>query len=212
MINIIFEDEHIIVAIKPVGINSESEMPNLLKEETGSDYIAPVHRLDTAVSGVMVYAKTKSAAAFISSQIISGDFKKEYLAIISGEMEDTSGTLTDLLFKDSTKNKSYVVKRERRGVKKAVLSYETKDSVMLDNETISLIRVVLHTGRTHQIRVQFSSRRHSLLGDKKYGSRFQCPIALFSHKISFIHPESKEKLSFKAQPDYSKFPFNKFNN
>ena len=210
MVKILFEDKDIVAVLKPIGIDSEKELPEILKEITGSSYIAVLHRLDKGVSGVMVYAKTRKAAGNISEQIKSGDFKKEYLAVISGIPNEPAATLCDLLFKDSGKNKSYVVKRERKGVKKAVLSYETLNSIHLDNGDISLIKVLLHTGRTHQIRVQFSSRRHSLLGDKKYGSKFSCPIALFSHKITFIHPITNEIISFEENPDYEKFPFNKF--
>ncbi len=210
MVKILFEDSDIVAVIKPSGMDSEKELPEILKELTGSSYIAVLHRLDVLVSGVMIFAKTKYAAANISEQIKVGGFKKEYLAVISGVPQDKSSTLTDLLFKDSEKNKSYVVKRERKGVKKAVLEYDTLNSVHLDNGDISLIKVLLHTGRTHQIRVQFSSRRHPLLGDKKYGSKFNCPIALFSHKITFTHPKTREIISFKEFPDYSNFPFNKF--
>ena len=212
MVKIIYEDNDIIFAIKPVGIDSEKEMSEELKTLTNSDYIAVLHRLDTAVSGVMVYAKNKTAAANLSAQIQNGNFKKEYLAVVSGVPTKPCGRYEDLLFKDSSKNKSYVVKRDRKGVKKAVLEYETLSTVHLDNGDISLIKILLHTGRTHQIRVQFSSRKMSLLGDKKYGSRFDCPIALFSHKITLLHPTTNETISFKADPDYTKFPFNKFIN
>lgn len=210
MINIIYEDEYIVAAIKPVGLDSQEGMVSELKAVTKSDYIGVVHRLDTTVSGVMVYAKTKEAAANLSAQIVNGGFKKEYLCVVSGIPENTAATLEDLLFKDSAKNKSYVVKRQRVGVKKAVLEYETLSTAYLDNGDISLLKVRLVTGRTHQIRVQFSHRKHSLLGDKKYGSRYECPIALFSHKISLTHPETKKPLTFEAEPDYIKFPFSKF--
>ncbi len=210
MIKTIFEDKDIIAAIKPIGIDSEKGMVEGLKAQTNSEYIAVLHRLDTAVSGVMVYAKNKNAAANISSQIVNGKFLKEYLAVVSGEPKEPDGRYEDLLFKDSAKNKSYVVKTERKGVKKAVLEYKTLATAHLDNGDISIIDVLLHTGRTHQIRVQFSHRKMSLLGDKKYGSRFECPIALFSYKIRLIHPTTNEPLCFMAEPDYTKFPFNKF--
>lgn len=210
MITIIYEDNDIIAAIKPTGVDSEKGMVEGLKALTNSDYIAVLHRLDTAVSGVMVYAKTKAAAANISSQIVNGDFKKQYWAVVAGVPTEASGRYEDLLFKDSAKNKSYVVKTERKGVKKAVLEYRTLSTAHLDNGDISLINISLHTGRTHQIRVQFSHRKMSLLGDKKYGSRYECPVALFSHKITLSHPTSKEPLCFEAEPDYTKFPFNRF--
>ncbi len=210
MTDIIYEDEYIVAAIKPVGIDSEKEMCEQLNSLTSSDYIAVLHRLDTAVSGVMVYAKTKDAAANLSLQIQNGEFKKEYLCVVGGVPKQSHARLEDLLFKDSAKNKSYVVKRERKGVKKAVLDYETLSTAHLDNGDISLLKVRLYTGRTHQIRVQFSSRKLCLLGDKKYGSKFDCPIALFSHKITLSHPKTKKSLTFEAEPDYDKFPFNKF--
>ncbi len=210
MIDIIYEDKYIVVVLKPVGLDSQAGMVEQLKTLTDSEYIAVVHRLDTAVSGVMVYAKTREAAADLSTQILNGEFLKEYLTVVGGIPENTQDILIDLLFKDSANNKSYVVNRERKGVKKAILEYKTLSTVHLDNGAISLINVNLLTGRTHQIRVQFSYRKMSILGDKKYGSKFECPIALFSHKITFTHPETKEKLTFSAEPDYSKFPFNKF--
>lgn len=210
MITVIYEDNDILAAIKPTGIDSEKGMVERLKALTNSDYIAVLHRLDTAVSGVMVFAKNKNAAASISSQILNGDFKKEYLAVVSGTPSEPSGRYEDLLFKDSAKNKSYVVKTERKGVKRAVLEFDTISTAHLDNGDISLISIRLHTGRTHQIRVQFSHRKMSLLGDKKYGSRYDCPIALFSRKITLLHPTTNKPLSFEAEPDYTKFPFNKF--
>lgn len=215
MLNILYEDSEIVVAIKPRGVSSQDSgdgsMPDLLRKLTGSDYIAVLHRLDTAVSGVMVYAKTKSAAANISAQIQNGTLIKKYLAVISGVPKEKVGRYEDLLFKDSAKNKSYVVKRERAGVKKAVLDYKCLESYSLDNGDISLVGIRLHTGRTHQIRVQFSSRKMSLLGDKKYGSRFECPIALFSHSITLNHPTTQKEMTFTAEPDFAAFPWNKFN-
>ncbi len=215
MPTIIFEDNEIVACIKPAGVNSQDagdgSMPELLRRKVSSEYIAVLHRLDTAVSGVMVYAKTKAAAANISAQIQNGTFIKEYLAVVGGKPCLESGRLEDLLFKDSAKNKSYVVKRERKGVKRAVLEYETLNTAQLDNGDIALLKIRLHTGRTHQIRIQFSSRKMPLMGDKKYGSRFDCPIALFSHKITLYHPKTKQGLTFEAQPDYSAFPWSKVN-
>lgn len=214
MPRIIHKDNEIIVCIKPTGVISQDagadSMPQLLREKTGCEYIAVLHRLDTAVSGVMVYAKTKAAAAELSAQIQSGAFVKEYLAVVEGMPESPNGILEDLLFKDSSKNKSYVVKRERKGVKRAVLEYETLSTVHLDNGDISLLKIRLYTGRTHQIRVQFASRKMPLLGDKKYGSHFTCPIALFSRSISFKYPKTNKSVGFIAEPDYTQFPWNKF--
>ena len=211
MFNVLFEDKNLIVLIKPVGVSSEDGMISLLREYLGdtNHYIGVIHRLDTAVSGVCVYAKTKFAAAELSRQIQNGTFIKKYLAVVLGKPENECGRYDDLLFKDSTKNKSFVVKNERKGVKKASLSYNVLGEHQLDNGNISLVKIQLHTGRTHQIRVQFSSRKMPLLGDKKYGSRIDCPIALFSHSLTFTHPETKEEMCFTALPPKT-FPFNKF--
>ena len=211
MFNVLFEDKNLIVLIKPVGVSSEDGMISLLREYLGdtNHYIGVIHRLDTAVSGVCVYAKTKFAAAELSRQIQNGTFIKKYLAVVLGKPESECGRYDDLLFKDSTKNKSFVVKNERKGVKKASLSYNVLGEHQLDNGNISLVKIQLHTGRTHQIRVQFSSRKMPLLGDKKYGSKFDCPIALFSQSISFSHPTTKEQMLFEAEPEKI-FPFNKF--
>ena len=211
MFNVLFEDKNLIVLIKPVGVSSEDGMISLLREYLGdtNHYIGVIHRLDIAVSGVMVYAKTKFAAAELSRQIQNGTFIKKYLAVVLGKPESECGRYDDLLFKDSTKNKSFVVKNERKGVKKASLSYNVLGEHQLDNGNISLVKIQLHTGRTHQIRVQFSSRKMPLLGDKKYGSRIDCPIALFSHSLTFTHPETKGEMCFTALPEKT-FPFNKF--
>ena len=147
----------------------------------------------------MVYAKNKKSAANISRQITDKTFKKEYIALVHGTPDTDKGEMHDLLFKDSKKNKSYVVKRERKGVKSALLEYE----IIEKNENYSKVLVSLHTGRTHQIRVQFASRKMPLIGDKKYGANDDSKIlCLWSYKISFYHPISKEKLVFFYDPDF----------
>ena len=161
---ILFSDDKIVVCIKPVGLDSEHDMPARLAELLGGD-IFPLHRLDKNVGGVMVYARTKATAAHFSRLIQQGEMVKEYLAQVHGTVPE-SGDWEDLLFKDSRKNKVFVVQRQRNGVKAARLSF-TRLSV---GET-SLVRIRLHTGRSHQIRVQFSSRGFPLVGDHKYGSR-----------------------------------------
>ncbi len=184
MIEILYQDSDLVFCIKPSGVSSEEEMITMLKSQLNSD-IYPLHRLDKPVSGVMVYAKNKKSAAFMSSKISSNDdFSKEYLVLCEGEFTETEGTMEDLLFKDSSKNKSFVVKRERKGVKKAVLTYKVLRTATYNDKVCSYVLVRLQTGRTHQIRVQFASRKHPLLGDKKYGSRESCPIGLFSHRIT----------------------------
>ncbi len=198
---ILFEDNDILVCIKPVGIVSQSDeksesMISILQEHTGGT-IYPLHRLDREVSGVMVYAKTHFAAAALSKDIAEHKFKKEYMALVHGKPESDKGEMRDLLFKDSRKNKSYVVKRARKGVKEALLEYE----VLGSKEDLTLVKVLLHTGRTHQIRVQFASRKMSLVGDRKYGADDDFKnIGLWSYKITFNHPKTKEKLEFEKIP------------
>lgn len=201
---ILFEDNEIIVCVKPVGVLSQSgkageaSMLTLLSEHTGGD-IYPIHRLDKNVGGVMVYAKSSRAAASLSKQVAEHSFIKEYYAIVHGELEEKSVVLEDLLFKDSHKNKVFVVKRMRKGVKKAKLEYTVSAESQLDGEAITLVHVRLHTGRTHQIRVQFASRKHPLLGDSRYGAKDgQKDIALWSHRISFVHPSSSTQMDFSA--------------
>jgi len=204
MIEILYEDKSILVCIKPAGTLSEmsdkeNSLPRMICAERALDTLYPVHRLDREVSGVMLFAKTEEAAAKLSADVSERRLKKEYIAIVEGEMEKESDTLVDLLFKDSAKNKSYVVKRERKGVKKASLFYET---VAKKNGT-TLVRIELHTGRTHQIRVQFSSRGHAVLGDRKYGSSLKSDeIALCSHKLTFCHPKTKKEMSFSHTPEH----------
>lgn len=197
---IIFEDNDIVVAVKPPEILSQGDEKgranavDLLKEMTGSD-VFPVHRLDKGVGGVMVFAKNAKSAAELSKQVSDRTMEKTYLALLHGEIAEEKGRLEDLLFFDRGKNKSFVVKRERRGVKKALLDYEC----ISKGEGRSLVRVKLITGRTHQIRVQFSSRGYPLYGDRRYGAKDEEKnIALLSKEISFLHPKTGEKMTFEA--------------
>lgn len=200
---ILFEDEYIIVCIKPIGVISQSDMNGgdsmvkRLAEYTGGN-VYPLHRLDKDVSGVMVFAKTQNSAAVLSKDIQNHKFKKEYLALVHGKPEKESGEMRDLLFKDSLKNKSYVVKRSRKGVKEALLDYKLINS----KNGLSLVEILLHTGRTHQIRVQFASRKMPLVGDRKYGSKDNFDnIGLWSYRITFNHPKTKETLTFQKSPN-----------
>lgn len=201
---ILFQNNSIIVCIKPSGIPSQEtdaeNMVNLLQRETLCNKIYPVHRLDTVTSGVMVYAKTQRAAAFLTKEIQENRFEKEYIAVVHGTVSPAEGIMEDLLFKDSRKNKSFVVKRERKGVKKASLEYKAVESA----GGLSLVKIKLHTGRTHQIRVQFASRKHPVFGDGKYGASDNVPyIALYSHRITLTDPESGERMSFREATEHT---------
>ena len=192
----LYEDKFIAVCVKEAGTDSEAEMPELLKESTGAENIFCVHRLDRAVGGVMVYAKTSAAAGRLSAAIAGRELRKEYLAVTEGEAPER-GVMRDLLFHDSRKNKTYVVDRVRRGVKEAALDFRRLSFA----DGLSLVYITLHTGRSHQIRVQFASRKLPLVGDGRYGAvrRGNAP-ALWSYSLSFPHPVSGKTLSFKKAP------------
>lgn len=194
-IPILYEDRDTLVIDKPSGLLSElsETAPSVVKEllpHVGGGFLAPITRLDREVSGVMLLAKNKKSAAYYTALIAEREeVEKEYLAVAEGRIDPPSGEMRDLLFKDSAKNKSYVVTRMRRGVKDASLSY----TVLGEREEIplTLVRVLLHTGRTHQIRVQFSSRRHPLVGDRKYGGTPDSPMGLLAYRLSFRLPSGK---------------------
>lgn len=176
---ILYSDANIAVCIKPVGLDSEQEVPDALMQQLGGQ-IFPIHRLDKNVGGVMVYARTKPAAASLSKAVQDGTMVKEYVAMVHG-IPPEQGDWEDLLWKDSRKNKVFVVKRVRGGVKKARLEF-----TRLSQGETSLVRIRLHTGRSHQIRVQFASRGYPLVGDHKYGARDSSPAPmLFSCCVSF---------------------------
>ena len=189
---ILYSDKNYTVIVKPVGLDSEHEVPAALSGE-----VYPIHRLDKNVGGVMVYARTKSAAAALSKAVQEGTMIKEYVAMVHGTPPE-SGDWEDWLFKDSRKNKVFVVKRQRSGVKKARLEFHR----LTAGET-SLVHVRLHTGRSHQIRVQFASRGFPLVGDHKYGAKDQSPAPmLFSRRISF--PWQGQTMVYEASPDWEK--------
>lgn len=191
---LLYSDKQIVVAVKPVGLDSESEFPAALTELLGGE-IFPIHRLDKNVGGVMVFARAKSAAAALSRAVQEGSMVKEYVALVHGTPPET-GDWEDLLFKDSSKNKVFVVKKLRKGVKPARLEFVRRTA----GET-SLVQVRLHTGRSHQIRVQFASRGFPLVGDHKYGSRDAAASPmLFSCRLTF--PYRGESRCFEKYPDW----------
>ena len=192
---ILYEDAAVTVCVKPMGIDSQNGMCALLASQTGRQAYC-VHRLDREVGGVMVYARTSEAAAALSQAITAGSLEKEYLAVCEGVPAPAEGEMRDLLYHDAAKNKSYVVKRPRRGVREALLDY----AVLETADLLSLVRIRLRTGRTHQIRVQFASRGLPLAGDARYGAKTRGGIALWSHALAFPHPESGEMLRFSAPP------------
>jgi len=215
MLNFLYEDGHIICCVKPIGILSQSDekneenMVSLLKG-AGNPYIGLIHRLDRNVGGVMVFAKTQTAAAKLSEAVRNREIIKEYLAVIHNRPQEDSGVLKDLLFKDSAKNKTYVVSRMRKGVREASLEYEVLDSRESEAGVITLVKARLHTGRTHQVRVQFASRKMPLVGDKKYGGRDNVTNpALWSYRLSFSHPVKNETVDVSCPPP-DVVPWNEF--
>ena len=193
---ILYHDPNIAVCIKPVGMDSEHEVPQAITQQLGGAALA-VHRLDKNVGGVMVYARNSKTAAALSRAIQDGTMVKEYVALVHGTPPET-GDWEDLLFKDSAKNKVFVVKKERKGVKKARLEYVRKTDA-----DPALVRIRLHTGRSHQIRVQFASRGFPLVGDGKYGARDDSPAPmLFSCCLTF--PLGDKTHRYEALPDWAK--------
>ena len=198
MIPILFQDKALAVCLKPPGLLSQDghgeTLPALLREQLGCE-IFPVHRLDREAGGVMVYAKSGRAAGALSAAMTRGEFQKKYLCIVRGRPEEAEGIWKDLLLHDKTRNKSFVVQRMRGGVKEASLEYK----LLAEKDGLSLILVRLHTGRTHQIRVQFASRGLPLLGDGRYGGGGGA-MALWSCALSFPHPSGKP-MAFRALPE-----------
>ena len=211
-LNVLNEDNHVIVVEKLVNVPSQADktgdidmltiIKSYLKEKyhkPGEVYLGLVHRLDRPVGGVMVFAKTSKAAARLSEQVRVKEFKKKYLVIVDGKMEQDKGELEDYLLKNEKRNVSKVVKEGTKGAKLAKLDYEVLK--YQEEINLSVLRVYLHTGRHHQIRVQFASRKHSLYGDQKYGERGRGKqIALWAYELSFIHPITKEEMNFRVLP------------
>ena len=189
-------DKDFVICVKPIGLDSEHQFPEKIKEQLGGE-VFPIHRLDANVGGLMVYARTKAAAAALSKAVQDGSLIKEYVAMVHGQPPET-GDWQDLLFKDSRKNKVFVVKKQRSGVKPARLEF-----TRLTAGECSLVRIRLHTGRSHQIRVQFSSRGFPLVGDHKYGSRAK-ETAPMLHSCALTFPWKTETKHFEHLPDWAK--------
>lgn len=213
--DILYDDNRILICVKPAGVISagdeEGSMIDLLRKALGSETacVRSVHRLDAQVSGLMVFARSQAAASILSEEIREKEFEKEYLAVVRGHFEEPEGQMEDLLWYNRSLRKARVMDAPGKDVKKALLSYKVLG--FSEPENASLVKIKLHTGRTHQIRVQFSSRNHALLGDRKYGAgEFdRCGIALWSWKLSFLHPQSMEPVSFCKNPP-AVFPWNLF--
>ena len=199
---IIYQDKDIIVVLKPAGVKSTDEpggVPSLVRQALGDPTanVRTVHRLDQVVSGLMVLARRAKAASELSRQIREGSFEKEYLAVIQGHPDDPAGTFTDLLLRNKAERKTYVVQQPGKDVQEAILDFEC----LAQTDNITKVRIVLQTGRTHQIRCQFSSRGLPLVGDKKYGGpEIDGPIALWSHRLAFDHPYSGKRMEFIHEP------------
>ena len=213
MLKVLYEDNHIIVVEKPVNIPSQGDktcdidLLTMVKEyikekynKPGEVYLGLVHRLDRPTGGVMVFARTSKAASRLSEQIREGKMHKKYLCIVDGKMEKPKGEFRDYLLKNEKTNTSKIVDKNTKNAKEAILDYE----VVKYNEEInmSVLKVNLHTGRHHQIRVQMASRGHSLSGDQKYGTRGRGKqLALWAYSLTFTHPTTKEEMTFEDYPE-----------
>lgn len=198
---IVYIDQSVIVCVKPAGVLSTDEpggLPELVRQALGDEKadVRTVHRLDRAVSGLMLLARGAKAASELSRQIRDGEFGKEYLAVVHGQTEDAA-TLCDLLLRNKARKMTFVVTEPEKGVQEAKLDYKTLER----RDGLSKVKIHLHTGRTHQIRVQFSSRGFPLVGERKYCEPMdECPLALWSHMIAFTHPATGERMCFEKEP------------
>ena len=215
---ILYKDENFIICQKPIGISSQktSDSKNMISAiseltDIPEDSIYPIHRLDTIVGGTILYALNPKSSALLTRMMSEKSIKKQYLAVVHGRPAEDKGIFTDLLFKDSSKNKSFVVKRPRKGVKDATLEYALLGFVNYNKEVVSLVKITLKTGRSHQVRVQFSSRKMPLFGDRRYGSgKDKCTVSLWSHSLSFISPFDQKQKNYKSLPNIDAFPWNLF--
>lgn len=199
---LIYMDDDILVCLKPARVLSTDEpggVPDLARGALGDPKadVRTVHRLDRVVAGLMVLARNAKAASELSRQIRDDEFEKEYLAVVHGRPEEDTGTLRDLLGRDKARKMTFVAKEPAKGVQEAVLDYQ----VLNDASNMSRVQIRLHTGRTHQIRVQFASRGMPLVGERKYSElNDPCEIALWSCRIGFTHPKTGERMEFTHEP------------
>ncbi len=195
--DILYQDDYLLVCVKPAGVAS-TQLPELLQQELGMNTpLRTVHRLDQPVAGLMVLAKRKHTASDLSQQIREGHFQKEYLAVVQGCPEEAAGTYRDLLGRDQESRMTYVAPAPGKDIQEAVLDYR----VVARGKAMTRVGIRLHTGRTHQIRVQFSSRGMPLVGEKRYCDSAQaCPIALWSCRLAFTHPKTGEAMEFTQEP------------
>jgi len=211
MVDILYQDKDILVCIKPAGIKSTDEpggLPSLIREALGDPNanVRTVHRLDQVVSGLMVLARRAKAASELSRQIRENEFEKEYLAVVHGRTPEAAGTFRDLLLRSREERKTYLVQQPQKDAQEAILDYVR----LAEAEALTKVRIVLRTGRTHQIRCQFSSRGLPLVGERKYSTlNDPCEIALWSALIGFTHPTTGEKMEFTMEPPEA-FPWNVF--
>lgn len=207
---VLYQDNRILVCIKPAGVVSTDEpggMPDLIRDHLGDECacVRAVHRLDQAVSGVMVYARSRMAASILSQQVREHTMQKTYLAVINGAPAERSGVLRDLLWRDTKARMTRVVDAPGKNVQPAELSYELLAGIF----GRSLLKIRLATGRTHQIRVQLASRGIPIAGDNKYGRGEECPVALWSYRLCFRHPQTGAPVSFSCPPP-AVFPWTAF--
>ena len=204
---IVYQDPHMVVCVKPAGLLAQADSKGgdsaVARLETQFGSIYPVHRLDKDTGGVMVFARTQKAAAVLSASVQENQLEKTYLAILPNMPEQAEGELEDILFHDRTRNRTYVVDRVRKGAKPAKLAYR----VLEQQETGVLVQVRLFTGRTHQIRVQFASRKLPLLGDRKYGSKEKVTMALWAWRLTLPHPKTGAEMVFCALPAVEETPW-----
>ena len=197
---ILYRDDRVAVCVKPAGVLSTDEpggLPELLREALGVSVVKSIHRLDRTVGGVMVYALTRRAASDLGGQIAAGMFRKEYLAVVHGVPGAESGVMRDFLLRDSERRMTFITQERTPEAQEAVLEYR----VLEESGGLSLLSVLLHTGRTHQIRCQLSGRGLPIVGDRKYGRPDEAQgIALWSRGIGFSHPRTGERLSFTREP------------